>query len=69
MLWSASADPTGLRVREAAASAVREVYKYSKGGPRLINAVCDNALLAGFVARTKTIDGRCVKKAIRQLEG
>ena len=51
------------------ASAVREVYRYSKGGPRLINAVCDHALLAGYVARTKQIDARCVKQAIRQLEG
>lgn len=49
--------------------AIREVYRYSKGGPRLINAVCDNALLAGYVAQTKNIDARCAKKAIRQLEG
>lgn len=49
--------------------AIREIYKFSKGGPRLTNAVCDNALLAGYVARTKRIDGRCVKKAIQQLEG
>lgn len=49
--------------------AVREVYRYSKGGPRLINAVCDNALLAGYVVRTRNIDTRCVRKAIRQLEG
>ena len=50
-------------------SAVREVYKYAKGGPRLINAVSDNALLAGYVSRTKNIDARCVKQAIQQLEG
>jgi len=49
--------------------AIREVHRYAKGGPRLINAVCDNALLAGYVDRTKRIDARCVKKAIRQLEG
>jgi general secretion pathway protein A len=49
--------------------AIREIYRYSKGGPRLINAVCDHALLAGYVGRTKEIDGRCIKKAIRQLEG
>ena len=49
--------------------AVREVYRYSKGGPRLINAVCDNALLAGYVAKQSTIDARCVRKAIQQLEG
>lgn len=51
------------------AGAVREVYRYSKGSPRLINAVSDNALLAGYVERTRTIDVRCVRKAIRQLEG
>ena len=51
------------------ASAVREMYKYTKGSPRLINAVGDNALLAGYVARTLTITGKCVKRAIQQLEG
>jgi len=49
--------------------AVREVYRYSKGGPRLINAVCDNALLAGYVTQTRVIDVRCVRKAVEQLEG
>jgi len=48
---------------------VKEVFRYSKGGPRLINAVCDNALLAGYVDRVKTINARCVRKAIKQLEG
>lgn len=51
------------------AAAVKEVHRYSRGGPRLINAVCDNALLAGYVSRTRTISTRCVKKAIKQLEG
>jgi general secretion pathway protein A len=51
------------------AGAVREIHRYSKGGPRLINAVCDNALLAGYVNRVHTIDARCIKKAIKQLEG
>jgi len=51
------------------ADAVQEVYRYSKGGPRQINAVCDNALLAGYVARTWRIDTHCVRRAIVQLEG
>ena len=50
-------------------AANREVYRYSKGSPRLINALSDNALLAGYVSRTMTIDAGCVKRAIRQLEG
>lgn len=49
--------------------ALRLVYDYSRGIPRLINAVCDNALLAGYVAGTWRIDAKCVKQAISQLEG
>jgi general secretion pathway protein A len=49
--------------------AIRETYRYSRGVPRLINAVCDNALLAGYVTEMHQIDARCVKTAIRQLEG
>jgi general secretion pathway protein A len=64
-LWVAGSD--GSIVFDAGAT--KEVYKYSKGCPRLINAICDNALLAGFVAKTKHIDAKCVKKALEQLEG
>jgi general secretion pathway protein A len=49
--------------------AIKEIHRYSKGSPRLINAVCDNALLAGYVARTREIDAACVKKSIQHLEG
>jgi type II secretory pathway predicted ATPase ExeA len=45
------------------------VYRYSRGTPRVINAVSDHALLAGYVLQTRVIDSRCVKKAIEQLEG
>jgi general secretion pathway protein A len=51
------------------ADAVNQVYRYSKGSPRMINAVCDNALLAGYVEDQRTINARCVKRAISQLEG
>jgi general secretion pathway protein A len=49
--------------------AVRSVYRYARGIPRLVNAVCDNTLLAGYVDRTYTITAACVRRAIRQLEG
>lgn len=49
--------------------ALHLAYRYSGGIPRLINAVCDNALLAGYVAGTWSIDGKCMKRAIAQLEG
>lgn len=51
------------------AKALHLAYRYSKGIPRLINAVCDNALLAGYVSGQCSIDGACMKRAIAQLEG
>lgn len=49
--------------------AVRAVYRYAKGIPRLINAVCDKTLLAGFVDGTDQLEARHVKRAVRELEG
>ncbi len=45
------------------------VHRYSRGIPRLINAVCDKALLAGFVGSTDRLTGRHVRRAVRELEG
>lgn len=49
--------------------ALWRVYRYSKGIPRLVNAICDKALLAGFVAQQERIDFRLVNHAVRELEG
>ncbi len=49
--------------------AVWRIYGYSKGVPRLVNALCDKALLAGFVERSRCINYRMVGRAIRELEG
>ena len=49
--------------------ALWRVHGYSGGIPRLVNAVCDKALLAGFVQRRDRIDYRMVGLAIRELEG
>jgi general secretion pathway protein A len=49
--------------------ALWRVYHYSQGIPRLVNAVCDKALLAGFVQQTERIDFRTVGRAVRELEG
>jgi general secretion pathway protein A len=49
--------------------ALWRVYRYSHGIPRLVNAVCDKALLAGFVEQKERIDFRLVRRAIRELEG
>jgi len=49
--------------------AIWRVYFYSRGIPRLVNAVCDKALLAGFVEQSDRITYRMVSRAIRELEG
>ena len=49
--------------------AIRAVHRYSGGVPRLINAVCDKALLCGYVAGTDRLEARHVRRAIRELEG
>lgn len=50
-------------------TAVRRIYKYSSGIPRLINALADKSLLAGYVYSKNVIDVRTVKRAERELEG
>jgi len=49
--------------------ALRKIYRYSKGVPRLVNAVCDKALLCGFVDGTDRLLGRHIRRAVRELEG
>jgi general secretion pathway protein A len=49
--------------------AIRSIFRYSGGVPRLINAVCDKALLAGFVEGTDLLTWRQVRRAVRELEG
>jgi general secretion pathway protein A len=45
------------------------IYNYSKGIPRLINAICDKCLLAGYVGHRKKIDYLTASRARRELEG
>jgi len=50
-------------------AAVRRVHQHSGGIPRLINAVCDKALLAGFVKEQQVLGEDLVKLAIDELQG
>jgi len=48
-------------------SAYRQIYKYSKGIPRLINIVCDRSLLTAFVLNQFKITARIAKIAVKEL--
>src|SRR5882724_2581200 len=49
--------------------ALWRVFRYTQGIPRLLNAICDKALLAGFVNQRERIDFGMVGSAVRELEG
>jgi general secretion pathway protein A len=50
-------------------AALWRIHRYSHGIPRLINTVCDKALLCGYVTHRDRIDFRMVGRAIRELDG
>jgi type II secretory pathway predicted ATPase ExeA len=41
--------------------AISMIFKYSNGVPRLINTICDNALLEGFLFKNMTVDDAIIK--------
>ena len=49
--------------------ALRRIYRYSGGVPRLINAACDKALLCGYVEGDSFLRHRHLRRAIRELDG
>ena len=50
-------------------AALWRIFNYSNGIPRLINAVCDKCLLAGFVRQRTEISFSLANLAVRELEG
>ena len=47
--------------------AVAEVYRFSQGYPRLINIICDHALLTGFVRQANKITPTIIKECSQEL--
>jgi general secretion pathway protein A len=50
-------------------SALNEIYRLSNGTPRVINLLCDRALLGGFVEQEHQIDKKIIQKARESLLG
>ena len=48
--------------------AVREIFSFSAGFPRLINIICDHALLTGYVAGLKSIDKKVIQECEKELQ-
>jgi general secretion pathway protein A len=47
--------------------ALKEIYKYASGIPRLINIICDRSLLIAYSRNRKRVSGNIVRMAIREL--
>jgi general secretion pathway protein A len=49
--------------------AIEAIYAYSGGIPRVINMVCDKALLLAYVMETKDISKPLIQRSINEIEG
>jgi general secretion pathway protein A len=47
--------------------ALARIHVHSRGTPRVVNTICDNALFEGFVARARELDERLVDRVARDL--
>jgi general secretion pathway protein A len=43
------------------------IHKYSKGRPRMINTICDNVLLEGYLLKKPLIDEHLIKEVVQDL--
>lgn len=60
----AGAQPTDIFTKDA----ILAIYDASRGIPRTIGVVCENALLAGFAAQKKPVDGALIAEVCRDLD-
>ena len=58
----------GTQSIEFSDEAIDAISRFSGGTPRLINMICDRALLAGFVSETNHIDLNIIKRCTEELD-
>jgi general secretion pathway protein A len=49
--------------------AKKEIYRLSQGVPRLINVICDRALLGAYAQESRTINRRLIRRAAAEVSG
>ena len=47
----------------------REVFRLSQGVPRLINVICDRALLGAYSGETRRVNSRMIRRAAAEIRG
>ena len=46
---------------------MRAVYRHSRGYPRLINTICENALISAFARQTKVVSAEIIEEVATDL--
>ena len=49
-------------------ASIELVYRYSGGIPRLINTICDNAMVTGYACDCRTIEGEIIEQVANDLD-
>jgi general secretion pathway protein A len=57
------------RAAEFSNAALKRIFRYSGGVPRLVNIACDRALLIGFTEEDREISGGMAAQAVSELRG
>ncbi|MEM6333182.1 MAG: AAA family ATPase [Planctomycetota bacterium] len=60
---AASVDPKAVGV-SFAGDAIQTLYQFTRGVPRLVNVVCDNCLLVGYVREARRIEPAMVRQVL-----
>jgi len=61
---TAGGDPANIFTREA----VTLIHEHSRGLPRVISVICDNALTSGFALDQRPVDGDVVREVCRDFD-
>ncbi|MFQ5543170.1 MAG: ExeA family protein [Nitrospiria bacterium] len=61
-------DVAGAQKALFTAQSLVDIHQYSKGIPRLINTICDNALLEGFLLKKEVIDEKMIQEVATDLK-
>ncbi|GFO69015.1 hypothetical protein GMLC_25940 [Geomonas limicola] len=57
------------RAAEFTKGALKRIFRFSGGVPRLVNIACDRALLIGFTEEDRVITGKMAAQAISEIRG
>jgi type II secretory pathway predicted ATPase ExeA/tetratricopeptide (TPR) repeat protein len=49
-------------------TALTKIHNYTKGNPRMINILCDRALLTGYVKEVALVDSDIIKECAREID-